>query len=312
MDVTGMEGKASVSIVIPCFNHGRFLAEAIESARRQTWRPIEIVVVDDGSRDDSATVAARCTGVRLVSQTNQGLAAARNTGLRASRGEFVIFLDADDRLLPEAAEAGVARLQSHPSAAFALGRCSLIDEFGRPLATNLPHITGAYYRELLASNYIWMPAMAMFRRSVFDAVGGFDPRVSPSADYDLYLRITRQFEIAPHGALVAEYRRHSANMSADPVLMLRTTLSVLRRQRRYACCSPHDRAAYKEGLLHWRRLYGEHLVERFRAELHRRGHRLAAMKDAARLLRLYPRGVAFHMRKKLALSFRGIIRIAAL
>jgi glycosyltransferase involved in cell wall biosynthesis len=312
MDVSGMEAKGAVSIVIPCFNHGRFLGEAIDSARRQTRRPAEIVVVDDGSRDESAAVAAGYNDVRLVSQPNQGLAVARNTGLRATRGEFVIFLDADDRLLPKAVETGVACLHRHPSAAFAFGRCSLIDEFGRPLATNRPPITGAYYRELLVSNYIWMPAMAMFRRSVFDAVGGFDPRVSPSADYDLYLRITRQFEIAPHGALVAEYRRHSANMSADPVLMLRTTLSVLRRQRRYACCSPHDRAAYKEGLLQWRRFYGEHLVERFRAELHQRGHRLAAMKDVARLLRLYPRGVAFHIRKKLALSFRGIIGIAAL
>jgi glycosyltransferase involved in cell wall biosynthesis len=306
-----MEMKGHVSIVVPCFNHGRFLAEAIDSARRQTWRPTEIVVVDDGSRDDSAAVAAAYSDVRLISQANQGLAAARNTGLRASRGEFVIFLDADDRLLPEAAETGVACLDRHQSAAFALGRCSLIDETGRPLTTNLPRITGAYYRQLLVANYIWTPAMVMFRRRVFDAVGGFDPRVSPSADYDLYLRITRQFEIATHDVLVAEYRRHSANMSGDPVLMLRTTLSVLRGQRRHARRSPHDRAAYNEGLREWRQFYGEHIVERFRAELHRRGHRLAAIKDAAQLLRLYPRGVVFHLRKKLALSLQSITRSAA-
>jgi glycosyltransferase involved in cell wall biosynthesis len=306
MDVSRVEVNRAVSIVIPCFNHGRFLGEAIDSARRQTRRPTEIIVVDDGSTDDSAAVAAGCRDVRLLSQANQGLAGARNTGLRATRGEFVIFLDADDRLLPEAAEAGLACLDRHPSAALALGRCSLIDEMGRPLPTNLPRITDASYRELLVSNYIWTPAMAMFRRSVFDAVGGFDPRVSPSADYDLYLRITRQFEIATHAARVAEYRRHPANMSGDPALMLRTTLTVLRRQRRYARRSLRDRSAYKEGLLQWRQFYGEHLVERFRAGIHRRGHRLAALMDAARLLHLYPRGVAFHLRKKLALSFRSV------
>jgi hypothetical protein len=219
-----------------------------------------------------------------------------------SRGEILIFLDADDRLLPRAVEAGVECLERHPAAAFAFGRCVLIDEGGSPMKTDQPHVTTDFYRELLLRNYIWTPAVVAFRRRIFDRVGGFDARVNASADYELYLRISREHEVVAHDALVAEYRRHTWNMTADPVLMLRTILSVLRSEWRHARRSPECRAAYREGILRWREFYGEYLVERFRRKLHRRGERFAAVQDAARLLHLYPRGVAHHLRKKLALS----------
>src|SRR5215217_62523 len=91
-----------VSVVIPCYNQAHFLKEAIESVLKQSYAHYEIVVVDDGSTDETSEVASSYEGVRLIRQENRGLAEARNTGIKHSEGDFLVFLDADDRLLPEA------------------------------------------------------------------------------------------------------------------------------------------------------------------------------------------------------------------
>ena len=106
-----------VSVVIPCWNQARFLGEAIQSVLRQTYGNTEIIVVDDGSSDETSIVARSFPGVRCIGQKNGGLASARNTGLSASRGDYVIFLDADDRLLPIAIQAGLNCLAQHPQCA---------------------------------------------------------------------------------------------------------------------------------------------------------------------------------------------------
>src|SRR5215831_9104653 len=93
-----------VSIIIPCYNQAHFLSDAIDSARRQTHSRIEILVIDDGSSDNTSEVAASYRDVYCIRQANQGLSAARNAGLRASKGSLLVFLDADDRLLPNAIE----------------------------------------------------------------------------------------------------------------------------------------------------------------------------------------------------------------
>jgi glycosyltransferase involved in cell wall biosynthesis len=290
----------TVSIVIPCFNHARFLDEAVQSALAQTCRPLEVIVVNDGSTDGSGDLARRMAGVRVIDQDKQGLSAARNAGLAAARGDIVIFLDADDRLRPQAASAAVDAFRNQPSAAMAFGRCVLIDERGAPMPTNQPHVRGCYYEELLRRNFIWTPALVAFQRWAFAAIGDFDREVSPSADYDLYLRIARRFPIAAHDTLVAEYRQHGGNMSSDPVLMLKMTLRVVRRQRPFITTDARARA-YGEGERCWREFYGERLVDRFRAALRRSRSRRAAMRDALHLLRLYPRGVARHVRRKAAM-----------
>src|SRR5215213_4115846 len=115
-----------VSVVIPCYNLAHFLGEAIESVLAQSYPNFEIIVVDDGSPDNTSEVAARYPGVRLVRQENQGLSGARNAGLARSEGEYVVFLDADDRLLPEALEAHLEHLKAHPECAFVSGRLKRI------------------------------------------------------------------------------------------------------------------------------------------------------------------------------------------
>jgi glycosyltransferase involved in cell wall biosynthesis len=246
-----------VTVVIPCYNQARFLGEAIESALSQTYKNFEVVVVDDGSDDHTSEVAARYGRVRLVRQENKGLSAARNRGFAEGRGEYVVFLDADDRLLPDALEVGVGKLETHPNCAFVSGHCTLIAVDGSALQTpHQFHIRKAHYRALLRGNYIWNPASVIYRSTVLNSIGGFDPSVSPSADYDLYLRIARDYPVHCHEHVVVEARRHGANMSSDYERMLKYSLIVLESQWRYARGNECDEEAYRQGINHYRKYYG--------------------------------------------------------
>ena len=110
-----------VSIVVTCFNQGRYLADAVESARHQTCDRTELIIVDDGSTDDTAAVAAQVGVAQLIRQANAGLPAARNAGLYRARGKYITFLDADDLLLPKAIELGLACHNATPGCAFVYG-----------------------------------------------------------------------------------------------------------------------------------------------------------------------------------------------
>jgi glycosyltransferase involved in cell wall biosynthesis len=301
----------TVSIVIPVYNQERFLARAIESALNQSWSDCEVIVVDDGCTDGSPAIMARYAGIRIIRQANRGLAAARNAGLATSRGEIVIFLDADDRLWPDAARTGVELLGTHPEAMMVFGHCRLVDEEGMPLPTNLRSVEAHSYDELLRDNPIWTPAMVAFRRQVFDTVGGFDEAISPAADYDIYLRISRRFPLASHSAVTVDYRQHDGNMSRDPVLMLDATLAVLRAHQPQGLGDPQRVLAHAEAVRRWRYCYGERLINRFRTALRDRAWRTVAV-SAFHLLRLYPAGVRHHLLKKARLmAGRGPVDDAA-
>lgn len=222
-----------VSVVIPCYNQAHFLHAAIESALAQTHPRMEVVVVDDGATDNTPTVAGRYP-VRLVQQENRGLAEARNSGLRHSSGEFVIFLDADDQLMPEAAAAGVRVLRNHPEAAFAAGEYRDIGLNGAVMRTWPPVARGTDpYAELLRGYHIGPPASVLYRREVFPRLGAFDPAMNPCEDYELYLRIAREYPVRFHPHIVAEYRRYAASMSGRPAKMRSAALTALRRQQQW-------------------------------------------------------------------------------
>src|SRR6266481_218476 len=216
-----------VSVVIPCYNHAQFLAHAIESVLAQSYSNFELIVVDDGSTDDTAEVVKRYPPVRYVYQENAGLSAARNTGLRQSRGEFIAFLDADDRLLPLALETGINCMREHPECAFVSGHCRVIDSNGLTLPSpRQRRIENEHYLTLLrGGSYIWCPATVLYQRSIFDFVHGFNVALSPAADYGLYLRVTKDFPVYSHNEVTAEYRQHRSNMSRDVSAMERAALA---------------------------------------------------------------------------------------
>jgi glycosyltransferase involved in cell wall biosynthesis len=289
-------GMALVSVVIPCYNQARFLGEAIESVLSQTYPHFEVVVVDDGSTDNTHEVASRYPGVRCVRQENLGLSGARNTGIRRSRGGYLVFLDADDRLEPSALEVGLKHLKERPECAFVSGHCRFIGVDGSPLSTppQTP-IEGDHYETLLRTCYIWMPAAVMYQRILLEHIGGFDPMVSSSADYDLYLRIAKQYPVHQHSEVVAEYRRHGSNMTRNAALMLKSEVMVLRRQRMYIGRRRQYREAYEVGMNHSREYYGEPLVEAARTYL-REQQWHQAIRALSVLTRYHPRGIASALR----------------
>jgi len=236
-----------VSVVIPCYNQAHYLPDAIESVLAQTYRPLELIVVDDGATDCTSEVAAAYGEVRCLRQPNQGLSAARNAGLAASRGEYVVFLDADDRLLPHALQTGAAALDDNPYAGFAVGRHRRIDAVGSPLPSHRrSRVSEDHYVSLVSRCWIAMPATVMFRRRMLDVAGAFDTQLGCAEDYELYLRLACRFPVVDHYVEVAEYRQHPGTISRNAARMLGATLSVLEPHRPSAKATPSHRRAWRE------------------------------------------------------------------
>jgi glycosyltransferase involved in cell wall biosynthesis len=296
-----------VSVVIPCYAQAHLLPVAIESALAQEGASVEVIVVDDGSPDDVRAVVDRYASVRYMRQPNEGLSAARNTGLRKSSGEYVLFLDADDRLLPGAIAAGLACFADHPESAFVYGDFRFMSEDGRPLRRRERRpLDVDLYGGMLIRNHIEMTSTVLFRRDILEREGAFDASLRSAEDYDLLLRLSRLHPTSFHRELVAEYRRYEhqgSSLSQNPGVMLRSTMRVLRRQRRFV----RGNAFYETQLARGRRFfqdyYGGELVGRVRSLLHE--HRwLDALRGTILLLRFYPRGIGERLLRRARTALR--------
>lgn len=287
-----------VSVVIPCWNQGSYLGEAIESVLGQRHPELELTVVDDGSADNSYEVAARYPGVRRLRQPNSGVAVARNRGLAESSGEYVVFLDADDRLLPNALEVGVAELLAAPEAAFAAGRPRDIGRTGEVIReAPQPLVSRDHYLKLLEECFIWSGSSVVYRRAPLEAVGAFNEDRAAADDYELYLKLAREFPVVCHDTVVTEYRRHGSNTTRDAGLVLSSQIQVLKGQRR-RLRGREERAARRVGVRNTRVKQGEALVERIANARGRRewGAALGNLRtllrwDPGALLRFRRRGV---------------------
>ncbi|MEP6934035.1 MAG: glycosyltransferase family A protein, partial [Nitrospirota bacterium] len=171
-----------VSVIIPCYNHAHFLGEAISSVINQTYPHIEIIVVDDGSTDETAQVAKAYSNIRYVRQDNFGLSRARNVGLSHSKGAYIVFLDADDCLFHNAIDIGFRALASRNDCALVFGLFVNIG-ISRSMGTTISRDTNCDYKELLQRNVIGNPGSVFYRRLVFTEIGEFDEANSPAADY---------------------------------------------------------------------------------------------------------------------------------
>lgn len=296
------EQSPLVSVIIPCYKQAHFLGEAIDSVFAQTYKNVEVIVVDDGSPDNTSEVANRYQRVRYIRQKNQGSNAARNTGIGASTGEYLVFFDADDRLLPEALEAGSECFDDHPESAFVCGHAAFISYDGNPHPYTQRPCINMNYASLLKSNEIVAPLLVMFRRGVFEQVGFFNVSLAGGEDYEMYLRITRRFPVRCHHKIIAEYRQHRSSASKNPELMLKSTLAVLHAQQEHVKGNKEYEAAYKCGVEFYREYYGEAMVNQLRERVRRRDDWRRVLHDVGVLARYYPRGVVENLIRKLRRS----------
>jgi glycosyltransferase involved in cell wall biosynthesis len=302
-----------VSVIIPCYNQGRFLHEAIESVLQQSYRHFEVIVVDDGSTDNTAEVVAGHPEVLKIRQENQGVSVARNNGVGVSTGRYLVFLDGDDRLLPHALEVGVEQMRNHADCAMAFGHYRTIGANGSLLPTYHQRLVAKdHYRYLLIENYIHTPSIVMFRRSVFKTVKGFDPRLTCVEDYDLYLRIAREFPIVGYDDIVTEYRRHDTNMTRNHTLMLGACLFTLRKQRRYARARKEWDEAINVGIRAYRRQWGDSLLSQRGARLRERKEFKGTHQELTMLMRYSLEVYPGRLLRKISRFCRGVLSLGNL
>ena len=267
----------SVAVVITTYNHAHFLADAIASVLVQRRAADEIIIVDDGSTDDPSAVVAQYPEVRLIHQSNQGLAAARNAGLRAASSDAIVFLDADDRLLANALREGLACWAREPRSGLVYGGHRRTDANWRPIGQDRYEPISTPYRDLLQGNLIGMHATVMYSRERLQDIGGFDTSLRRCEDYDVYLRMAQAYPITSHPNIVAEYRIHDANMSTDQREMLRWVLKVHGRQKHVAFARPGGAKAWHRGRSIWRAYYSEQALRSAKAAWLGTGDRLGAL-----------------------------------
>jgi glycosyltransferase involved in cell wall biosynthesis len=264
---------ATIAVIIPTFNQARFLAEAIMSVLAQTRPANEIIVVDDGSTDGPANVVSQFPKVQLIRQDNRGPSAARNTGLRCCSASHIVFLDADDRLLPTALEAGLRCIAQRPDCGFVYGALRTISENGHPIESNffIP-VTGDPHLAFIRQNLIAMPAAALYRRDCLLAVKGWDETMRRCEDHDIYLRMAQRYPIVSHPDLVAEYRQHGENTSQNHVEQLKAALRLLDRHEARITVDAPVREALQRGRANKRKLYVSRMLESTRASWQIRGN----------------------------------------
>jgi glycosyltransferase involved in cell wall biosynthesis len=237
-----------VSIVLSYYNEVRFITEAVASAKSQTYKNIEVIVVDDGSTEQAHQHLLTIPDVKIIRQANGGAASARNRGLSESRGDYIVFLDHDDRLMANAVTSHLDALRLKPNAGLIFAARRDIDEQGN--ATAAPYICAPrrnYFHSFLEANPIHCPAATMMSREALDRVGGFDRKVEPADDYDLYIRIAHDFPVLRHSALVAEYRIHRSAVSQDGRKMYASTERVLNKVKSTMSLTPKEQKLLRAG-----------------------------------------------------------------
>lgn len=253
---------ARVAVVIPCYKQAHFLGDAIESTLKQIRPPSEVVVIDDGSPDDVKGVVSRYPGVRYIRQPNQGLSAARNTGIRATSSELMVFLDSDDRLLPHAIARGVAQHEQHPGCAFVAGRMHIISADGSLQRPWQPFpVTDDNFAQLLINHCGIYPLTVMYRRDAIEKVGGgFNTSLRSAEDWDMDIRLAQRFPFHLYNEPIAEYRKHGNNMTGNASVMMKSIISVLHAQRPLTRRRPTLESARRQGIARVHRYFTEIVI----------------------------------------------------
>jgi glycosyltransferase involved in cell wall biosynthesis len=222
----------AVSVVVATYNYARFLPSALESIRRQTWIDYEVIVVDDGSTDDTPDVVRpflRDARFSYERTPHQKQPRAKNTGIRLARAPWIAFLDGDDYWLPAKLERQLALSRAAPRAGVIYARRRLMDEEGWELEYPQPPLyRGDVLARMFRANFVCFSS-AMVRRDIFERVGTFDESLELAIDYDLWLRVARQFPFDYVDEPLVVYRAGHANLSRRHSERLQTAMRIMQR-----------------------------------------------------------------------------------
>lgn len=214
-----------VTVVIPNYNYGPFIAETLHSVLKQTYQDFEVIVIDDGSKDQSCQIVEDLKlqfkgRLRLIRQKNQGVAVARNTGITAAQGEFIAFLDADDIWLESTLATTMKFLQDNSNYGMVYGNTEFFEsKTGKILGRNhgegspkIPYTGKCVEKLFVRGNFI--PLMTvLIRKSIFTYVGLFDPQFRVGEDLDLWMRIAGKYEIGYIPQVLTRVRRHGRSLT---------------------------------------------------------------------------------------------------
>ncbi len=237
MNGTPEQNGVRVSVLVPSYNSASTLAAAVYSVFDQTFADYEILVIDDGSTDNTRDVVERLEKekpgkIRYIYQENRGLAAARNTGIRESRGEFLALLDADDHWLPERLERGVAAMEQNERTGLVHANINWMDAKGRIQETaprDLRSLSGNMFENIyLRKAHVACPTV-LLRKSCCDSVGMFDENLARLGceDRELWLRVAKTFDVVYLNDVLANYRVSAGSMSRDRSKMMEARMYVI-------------------------------------------------------------------------------------
>ena len=268
---------SKVSIIIPTYNRRDYITTALDSVLGQTYKDYEIIIVDDGSSDDTKEVI-RPYGeiIRYFYQENRGIAAARNRGIRESRGEFIALLDSDDYWHPEKLKRQVNYLTENPQYGMVATRCSSIAPDGTFRKKNRPGKSGWILTDIFKSNFI-RTSSALITRKCLDTVGLFDESLPECEEYDLWLRIAKDFPIAFINEPLTVYTDNPQGVSTDSLAGRLVRIKVLEKAYLKESIPP---AIYRKRLSRNYHYLGRHYLER--------GRKKEGMESLKRSLSLNP------------------------
>lgn len=221
-----------VTVIIPAYNAMNYLSETVSSVLKQTFTDFEVLIINDGSTDSIVTWASEITEerVHLISQENQGLPGARNTGIRYAQGEYIALLDADDLWEPTKLEKQVQCFQQNPDVGVVYTWTLLIDEYGKPTGRIFAsQAQGNVWKELLETDVISNGSSAIVRRECFETVGVFDRTLTSAEDLDMWLRIAAHYSFAVIKEPLTLYRQYSSSMSKNRQRMFQNLRTVIEK-----------------------------------------------------------------------------------
>ena len=228
-----MKNKPTVSVIIPTYNRANLIEKAIKSVLKQIYKDFEIIVVDDGSTDNTGEIIRgfKDKRVRYIKKykENKGSSVARNIGIKVARGKYIAFLDSDDEWLPEKLDKQIKVLQSEsPEVGVVYSNLLYIDENGKNMSKfRNPKKEGYIYEDLLGNNYVGTDSTLLIRKECFNRVGLFDDLLNTQQDWDMWIRIAKYYRFVLIKIPLVKYRLHSNQISRNLELKIITANRIL-------------------------------------------------------------------------------------